>query len=200
MWELDCEEGWALKNWCLWTVVLERLLRVPWIERRSNQSFLKEINPEYSLEGLMKLKLQHFGHLMQRADSLERSWCWKRLKAGGEGDDRGWDGWLASLTQWTWVWANSRRWWRTGKPGVLQSMGSQWVGHDWAAEQQQGTRTRRLTENSLQNTWVLQGGSPPHPSPATVASCVSAPSTLCSHTLHAHEDPSPHQQWDFPAV
>ena len=62
----------------------------------------------------------------------KRPWCWERLKAGGEGDDRRWDGWMASPTQWTWVWANSRRWWRTGKPGVLQSIGLQRVGHDWA--------------------------------------------------------------------
>ena len=115
----------AFELWC-WT----RLLRVPWTAR-SNQSILKEISPEYSLEGLMlKLKLQYFGHLIQRADSLEKPWCWERLKAGGEGDNRGWDGWMASLTQWTWVWASSWRWWRTGKPSVLLSMGSQRVGHD----------------------------------------------------------------------
>ena len=135
MWEFDCEESPALKNWCFWTVVLERLLRVPWIARRSNQSILKEISPEYTLEGLMlKLKLQYFGHLMRRTDSLERPWCWGRLKAGGEGDDRGWDSWMLSLTQWTWVWVNLGSWWWTGKPGVLQSMGSKRVGHDWATE------------------------------------------------------------------
>ena len=66
-----------------------------------------------------------------------RLWCWERLKAGGEGDDRRWDGWVASPTQWTWVWASSGRWWRTGKPGVLQSMGSQRARHDWATEKQQ---------------------------------------------------------------
>ena len=94
----------VFKLWC-W----RRPLRVPWTAKGSNQSILKEINPEYSLEGLMlKLKLQYFGHLMGRADSLERPWCWERLKAGGEGDDRGWDGWMASLTRWTWVWASSR--------------------------------------------------------------------------------------------
>ena len=104
-------ESWTIKKaerrridtfelWC-W----RWLLRVPWTARRSNQSILKEISPEYSLEGLMlKLKLQYFGHLMWRADSLERPWCWERLKAEREGDDRGWDGWMASLTQWTWVW------------------------------------------------------------------------------------------------
>ena len=108
MWELDCEEGWALKNWCFEPWCWRRLLRVPWTARRSNQSILKEISPEYSLEGLMlKLKLQYFGHLMWRTDSLENTWCWERLKAGGEGDDRRWDGWMASLTRWTWVWVNS---------------------------------------------------------------------------------------------
>ena len=88
----------TFKLWC-W----RRLLRDSWVARRSNQSILKEINPEYSLEGLkLKLKFQCFGHLMQRADSLwKRPWCWERLKAGGEGDDRGWDGWVASPTQWT---------------------------------------------------------------------------------------------------
>ena len=80
------------------------------------------------------LKLQYFGHLMQRADSFERPWCWERLRAGGEGDDRGWDGWMASLTRWTWLWVDSRSWWWTGRPGVLRFMGSQRVGHDWATE------------------------------------------------------------------
>ena len=102
------------------------LLRVPWTARRSNQSILKEISPGCSLEGLMlKLKLQYFGHLMERADSFKRPWCWERLKVGGEGDDRGWDGWMASPTQWTWVWVNSGSWWWTGRPGMLQSTGLQ---------------------------------------------------------------------------
>ena len=117
----------AFELWC-W----RRLLRVPWTARRSNQAILKEISPEYSLEGLMlKLKLQY---LMRRNDSLEKPLMLGRLKAGGEGDDRGWDGWMASLTQWTWVWINSGRWWWIGKPGMLQSMGSQRVEHDWATE------------------------------------------------------------------
>ena len=71
---------------------------------------------------------------MRRTDSLERHWCWERLTAEGEGDDRGWDGWMASSTWSTWVWASSRSWWWTGKPGMLQSMGSQRVGHKWATE------------------------------------------------------------------
>ena len=82
---------------------------------------------------MLKLKLPYFGHLMGRTDSLEKT-LMERLKAGGEGDDRGWDGWMASPTQWTWVWASSRNWWWTGRPGVLQSMGSQRVGYDRATE------------------------------------------------------------------
>ena len=76
---------------------------------------------------MLKLKLQYFGHLMGRADHWKRRWCWERLKAGGEGDDSGWDGWMASLTQWTWVWVNSGSWWWTGRPGVLRFMGSRRV-------------------------------------------------------------------------
>ena len=135
MWELDCEEGWAPKNWCFWTVVLEKTLESP--------LDYKEIQPVHSagdqswvfMLGLMlKLKLQYFGHLMRRADSFEKTWCWERLKAGGEGDNRGWDGWMASPTWWTWVWVNSGKWWWTGRPGVLWFMGSQRVGHDWATK------------------------------------------------------------------
>ena len=116
----ECRRIDAFELWC-W----RRLLRVPWTARRSNQTILKEASPEYSLEGLMlKLKLQYFGHLMQRTDSWERPWCWERLNTG-ERDDRGWDGWMVSPTQSTWVWVNSRSWWWTGRPGVLQSTRSQ---------------------------------------------------------------------------
>ena len=103
---------------------------------RSNQSIIKEISPECSLEGLMlKLKLQYFDHPVQRAEltHLKRPWCWERLRAGGEGDHRG-DGWMASPTQWTWVWVDSRSSWWIGRPGMLWFMGSQGVGHDWATE------------------------------------------------------------------
>ena len=102
-----------------------------WRERRCNHSILKEISPEYSLEGLMlKLKLQYFGYLMWRTDLFEKTLMLGKIEGGGEGDDRGWDGWMASPTQWTWVWINSRSCWWTGKPGVLQPMGSQRIGHD----------------------------------------------------------------------
>ena len=121
----------AFELWC-W----RRLLRVPWISRRSKQSILKEISPEYSLGGLMlKLKVQYFGHLIWwRTDSLENILCWERLRAGGEGDDRCWDSWLASAAQWTWVWVAFGSWWRTGKSGVLQPVGLQWVRHNGVAE------------------------------------------------------------------
>ena len=129
----------AFELWC-W----RRLLRVPWTARRSNQFILKEISLECSLEGLL-LSIHwkewcwswNSNTLATRCEELthwKRPWCWERLKAGGEGDNREWDCWMASPTQWTWFWVNSRSWWWTGRPGVLQSMGSQRVGHDWATE------------------------------------------------------------------
>ena len=100
-----------------------------------NQSILKEIRPGISLEGMMlKLKLQSFGHFMRRVDSMEKTLSWEGLGAGGEGDDWGWDGWMASLTRWTWIWVNSGSWWWTGRPGVLRFMGSQRVRHNWVTE------------------------------------------------------------------
>ena len=135
MWALDCEGSWApnidaFEMWC-W----RRLLRIPWTARIFNQSILKEIRPGCSLEGLMaKLKLQYFGHLMRRVDSLEKTLMLEGLGARWEGDDRGWDGWMASPTLWTCVWVNSGSWWWTGRPGVLQFMGLQGVRHDWVTE------------------------------------------------------------------
>ena len=131
-WTIKKAECWRIDAFELWC--WRRLLRVPWTARRSNQSILEEISPGCSLEGLMlKLKLQYFGHLMRRVDSLEKTLMLGGI-GGGEGDDRGWDGWMASLTRWTWVWVNSRSWWWTGRPGMLQFMGSQRVGHDWMTE------------------------------------------------------------------
>ena len=120
----------AFELWC-W----RRLLRVPWTARRSNQSILKGISPEYSLENWCwnwhSNTLATWGEELTR---LKRPWCWERLKVGEEGDDRGWNGWMASLTQWTWVWVNSGSWWWAGRPGMLLSMGLQRVGHYWATE------------------------------------------------------------------
>ena len=120
----------AFELWC-W----RRILRVPWTARRSNQSILKERSPEYSLEGLMlKLKLQYLGHLMRRADSFEKTLVLGKIEGRRRRGQQSWDGWMASLTQWTWVWVNSESWWGTGRPGVLRSMGLQRVRHDWATE------------------------------------------------------------------
>ena len=105
-----------------------RLLRVPWTARR--------LNPEYSLEGLM-LRLWYFGHLMHRANSLERTLMLGKIEGRKRRSDRGWDCWMASFTQWTRVWAHAERWWRTGKPGVLQSKRLQRVEHNLLTEQQQ---------------------------------------------------------------
>ena len=114
--------------WC-WT----RLLRVPWT-KRSNQSILKEISPEYSFEGLM-LKLQ--STWCKEQTHWKRLWCWGKLRARREGGNREWHGWIASLTQRTWVWADTGRWCWTKKTGVLQFMGSQRVGHNLVTEQWQ---------------------------------------------------------------
>ena len=119
----------AFELWC-W----RRLLKVLWTARRSNQSILREINPEYSLEGLM-MKLQYFGHMMQTENSMEKLGKMReRSRVEGEEDVRGWDGWMASLKQWTW--ANFGKWWGTGRPGMMQSMGLQRVGRDWVTERQ----------------------------------------------------------------
>ena len=136
MWEYDCEESWVQKNWCFWTVVLERrLLRVPWIARRSNQSILKETIPRCSLEGLiLKLKLQFFGHLMWRAESFEKTRMLGKIKGKrrrGRWRMRWWDGITDSMDM---NLCKLRSWWWTGRPGMLQFMGSQTLRHDWATE------------------------------------------------------------------
>ena len=124
-WRID-----AFELWC-W----RRLLRVLWTARRSNKSILNEISPGCSLEGLMlSWNSNALATWCEELTHLKRPWCWERLRAGGEGDDRGWDGWMASPTQQTWVWVDSGSWWWTGKPGVLWFMGSQRVGHDWVTE------------------------------------------------------------------
>ena len=135
MWRLDYKESWAPKNWCFWTVVLEKTLESPWTARKSNQSIVKEISPKYSLEGLMlKLKLQYFGHLIWITDSLEKTLMLGKIKGGrrrGQQRMRWLDG---IMPRWTWVWAGFRSWWWTGKPDVLQSMGLQRVRRDWVTE------------------------------------------------------------------
>ena len=120
MWELGHTEGWVPKNWCFRAVLLEKTLEHPLYSKEIKPVNLKEISPEYSLKGL-RLKLPAFGHLMpleEEPTHWKIPWCWGRLRVGGEGGNRGWDGWMVSPTQWTWVWANSGRQWRTGKSGV----------------------------------------------------------------------------------
>ena len=138
-WTIKKAECWRIDAFELWC--WRRLLRVPWTARRSSQSIRKEISPEHSLEGLMlKLKRQYFGHLMLG-----------KIEGRRRRGDRGWDGRMASPTQWTWIWASSRSWWWTGRPGVLQSMGLQRVGHDWATE-------LNWTElKSRDIAWLLKG-------------------------------------------
>ena len=129
------KESWALKNWCFWTMVLEKTLERP--------LDCKEIQPVHSEGGQ---PCDFFGRNDAKAETpalwpphakswlIGKDWCWEGLGAGGEGDDRGWDGWMASLTRWTWVSVNSGRWWWTGRPGVLRFMGSQKVRHDWETD------------------------------------------------------------------
>ena len=122
------------KNWCFQTVVREDL-RVPWTERRANQSVLKEIRPEYSVEGLMlKLKLQYFGPLMQRTGSMENTLMLEKIVGRRK---RGWQRmrWLDGITDsMDMSWINSGSWWWTWRPGMLRFMGLQRVGHNWATE------------------------------------------------------------------
>ena len=136
MWELYYKERWALKNWCFWPVVLEKTLESPLnckeiqpVHPKGDQSwiFIGRNDVEAETPNTLATSCEELTH-------LKRPWCWERLRAGGEGANRGWDGWMASPTQWTWVWVDSRSWWWTGTPGVLQFMESQRVGHDWATE------------------------------------------------------------------
>ena len=136
MWELDYKESWVPKNWGFWTVMLEKTLESPLDCKKIQPVYFKEISSEYSLEGLMlKPNSNTLATWCADLTHWKRPWWWERLKAGGEEDDRGWNGWMASLTQWTWVWASSGSLWWTGKPGVLQSMGLQRVRHDWVTKQ-----------------------------------------------------------------
>ena len=132
-WTIKKAEVWRIDAFELWC--WRRLLRVPWAARRSNQSILKEISPGCSLEGLMlKLKLQYFGHLMWRADSFEKTLMLGKIEGRQRRGRQTMRWWIASLTQWAWVWVDSRIWWLTGRHGVLWFMGSQRIGHDWSTE------------------------------------------------------------------
>jgi len=136
MWELDYEESWVLKNWCFWIVVLEKTLESP-LDCKENQPVHPKGDQSWVFIGRTDVEAENPNTLAawcEELTHLKRPWCWERLKGGGEWDNRGWGGWMTSLTQRTWVWVSSESWWWTGKPGMLQSMGSQRLGHDWATE------------------------------------------------------------------
>ena len=151
MWKLDCEESWAPKSWCFWTVVLEKTPQSP--------LDCKDIQPVHSKGDQSWV---FFGRTDAKAETpvlwppLVKSWltgklwCWEGLGTGGEGDDRGWDGWMASPTWWTGVWVNSGNWWWTGRPGVLQFMRSQRVGHNWETELNWTERRHTLNKGAKQ--------------------------------------------------
>ena len=135
--ELDYKESWTLKNWCFWTVVLEKTLEGP-LDYKETQP----VHPKGDQSWLVihwkdwcwSWNSNPLATWCEELTHWKRPWCGEKLKEGGEGDDRGWDGWMASWTQWAWVWVNFGSWQRTGRPGMLQSMESQRVGHDWVTE------------------------------------------------------------------
>jgi len=140
---VDYKESWALKNWCFWTVVLEKTLGSPLdckeiqpVHSKRNQSwiFIGRTDVEAETPILWPRDAKILRATIRVLDSFERTLVLGKIEGGGEGDDRGWDGWMASLTQWIWIWISSGSWWWTGSPGMLQSMGFQRVGHDWATE------------------------------------------------------------------
>ena len=132
-WTVKKAEHWRIDVFELWC--WRRLLRVPWSARRSNQSIeRKSVLNIHWKDWCWSWNSNTLATLCEELTHLKRPWCWKRLKAGGEGDDRGWDAWMASPTLWTWVWVDCRSWWWTGRPGVLWFMGSQRVGHNWVTE------------------------------------------------------------------
>ena len=155
MWELDYKESWAPKNWCFWTVVLEKTLESP-----LDCKEIQPVNPKWNQSWIFIERTDAEAETPILWPSDAKNWLiWKdpdaRLKAGGEWNDRGWDGWMASPTQWTWVWVNSGSWWWTGRPGMLQSIGLQRVRHDWATELNwTGWPTQNRAHEGLYCTWL----------------------------------------------
>ena len=136
MWQLDYEESWAPKNWCFWTVVLEKTLEGP-LDCKDVQPVYPKGDQSWVFIGRTDAEAETPILWQTSCEELtlwKRPWCWERLGTGGEGSDRGWDGWMASPTWWTLVWVNFRSWWWTGRPGMLWFMGSQRVEHDLATE------------------------------------------------------------------
>ena len=198
-WTVKKAECWRIDAFELWC--WKRLLRVPWTARRYIQSILNEINPEYSLEGLMlKLKLQYLGHLMQRADSFEKTLMLGKIEGRRRGRQRmRWSIFaFASLTLWIWVWVNSGSWWWTGRPGALRFMGSQRVGHNWATELTwvSGVQWRIsyvCIRSDKISCSVVSDSLWPHESQHARPPCPSP-------TPGVHSDSRPSSQWCHPAI
>ena len=152
MWELDHKESWGPKNWCFWTVVLEKTLKSSLDSKEIKPVNCKGNQCWIFTEGVMP-KLQYFSTWWEELTHWKRPSCWERLKAGGEGDDRGWDGRMASTTHWTWVWTSSRNWWWTEKPSVMPSMGPQRVGHGWATDLN-WLNTQQMHQPCMDSIWI----------------------------------------------
>ena len=127
------KESWVTKNWCFWAVVLEKTFESPLDCKESQPVHPNGLNIHWK-DWCWSWNSNTLATWFEELTHLKRPWCWERLRAGREGEDREWDGWMASLTHWTWVWVSSESWWWTGRPGVQQSTGSQRVGHDWVTE------------------------------------------------------------------
>ena len=132
MWEMYYKESWVQKNRCFWTVVLEKTLESPLDP--TSPSIRRSVLGAHWKDWCWSWNSTTLATWCEELTHLKSPWCWEGLRAGREGDDRGWDGWMASPTRWTWIWVNSGGWWWTGRPGMLWFMGSQRVGHDWATE------------------------------------------------------------------
>ena len=150
MWELDHKESWAPKNWCFWTEVLEKTLESPLdskeiqpVHPKGNQCWIFIGRTDAKAEPPILWPPDLKNWLGGKDPYAGKNW---RQKQKGMTED--WDGWMASLTQWTWIWVNSGSWWWTGRPGVLQSMGSQRVRHNWATELN-STHINKMTGRSV---------------------------------------------------
>ena len=148
LWELDYKEGWALKNWCFWTVVLEKTQESLGLQGDpTSPSWRRLVLGIHWKDWCWSWNSNTLATWWEELTHCKRPWCLERLRAGGDGDNRGWDGWMASPTRWSWVWVNSGSWWWTGRPSVLQFMGSPRVGHNWVTE---------LNKTDRNNFWMRQ--------------------------------------------
>ena len=153
MWEFDYKESWAPKNWCFWTMVLKKTLASP-----LDCKEIKPVHPkgDQSWIFIWSWNSNTLVTWCEELTHFKRPWCWERLRAGGEGDNRGWDGWMASLTQWTWVWVDSGSWWWIGRPGVLRFMASQRIRHDFATELNWTELLGRKVMTNLGSIWKVE--------------------------------------------